>query len=447
MRAELMKRSKLFWTLVIITGLYFIARESAQLAIHAGWLDLGLPEEGAIWFGRDLRIVVDAALRMAQRGDTYYLGVWPDGFDVYNYSPLYALTVAQIATRFPFTSHALAHGLLGLVAYVALFFTWLRLFPRLGVPKAGAFQLAILPLWLIYAGWWGDSILLNIYIPLALIVSWVFYFVWQERLIPAALLLVLVLQSKPQWAFALALPLVLGRFRFFAKLFTAVVLGYLGAAALTIGILGLDYGVAQYQAYYTMLDIAPTQISWHGPGEYIGYDHSVAQIYFYLFGYSPDAWTVVRLIKLALLAPLGLVAILVMRLKPERQPQLALEAFFSLYYASFIWLDLVWETTLSIIAFIFLMTVLQKRWQRWIVAVPFIWYAISDLWQVVGVPVSALVLGTDVVSVQGPPLWADPSFRIPIIMLVILGSYSVLLGRIFQGLNHGSPLPATIMES
>ena len=39
-----MKRLKQwsFWALVIVTALYFVVRESAQLAVHAGWLDLGM---------------------------------------------------------------------------------------------------------------------------------------------------------------------------------------------------------------------------------------------------------------------------------------------------------------------------------------------------------------------------------------------------------------------
>jgi hypothetical protein len=292
-------------------------------------------------------------------------------------------------------------------------------------------MIGILPLWFIYAAWWGDAILLNIYIILALMVSWLFYFIWQEQLWPSALLLVLILQVKPQWAFPLALPLLLGRFRFFAKLLALVVGGYLLVAIATIFWLGKDYGLAQYYAYYRMLAVASTKIPWHGAGEYIGYDHSIAQIYFYLFGYKESAWPIILLIKVAILTPLGIAAIRLLRRNQEPHPSLALEAFFALYFASFIWLDLVWETTLSIIVFIYLMMIARDRRVRWLVAVPFVWYALVDLWQLVGVPLSAVAVGEAEVLKHGPPLWADPSFRIPIIMFVILAFYTVLVKRLW----------------
>ncbi len=453
-----MKRLKQwsFWALVIVTALYFVVRESAQLAVHAGWLDPGMtsgPEasdEITTWFGGDLRIVVDAAMDLVERRDMYPVGKWVVTFDEYNYTPFYALCISQIATRLPFNVHAFLHGIVSLVAYVALFFTWRRLFPLLGVPEAAEAMIGLLPVWLIYNPRWGDAILLNIYVILALTVSWLFYFIWRERLWPSALLLILILQVKPQWAFPLALPLLLGQFRFFVKLLALAVGGYLLIVAITIFWLGTDYGVAQYYAYYRMLAIAPAKIPWHGPGEYIGYDHSIAQIYFYLFGYKGAAWPVVRLIKLAILAPLGVVAVLLARrnrVHPHQiYPPLVLESFFALYFASFIWLDLVWEITLSIVVFVYLMAVLDDRRARWLVAVPFIWYAIADLWQLIGIPLSAVILGEAEVIERGPPWWADPSFRIPLIMFVILACYGVLVGRLCRRVQNDHASLETAVE-
>jgi hypothetical protein len=443
-----MKRSRLFWALVIVTALYFVVREGAQLAIHAGWLDIGgmmatsaeAGQEVNAWFGRDLGVVVGAANRLVERRDMYPIDKWMASFDEYNYSPFYALFISQISTRLPFNVHAFLHALVSLAAYAALFFTWRRLFPLLGMSQASEALVGVLPLWFLYAAWWGDAILLNIYILLALTVSWLFYLIWKGRLWPSALLLILILQVKPQWAFPLALPLVLGRFRFFAKLVALVVGGYLLVAIATVLWLGRDYGLAQYYAYYRMLAIAPNKIPWHGPGEYIGYDHSIAQIYFYLFGYTDAAWPIVRFIKVLILAPLAVVAIRLMRRNQADQPGPALEAYFALYFASFIWLDLVWETTLSIVVFVYLMMVLKERWARWLVAVPFVWYALVDLWQLIGIPLASLVVSEADMLKHGPPLWADPSFRLPLIMLVILTCYGLLVKRLWVA----SARPATI---
>lgn len=435
MRAELMKRSKLFWTLVIVTGLYFIAREGAQLAIHAGWLDLGLPEDvEAIWIGGDLRINVDAAHRLTEHEQLYYEGD-PPKFEVYNYTPFYALALSQITTRLPFTTHAFLHALVSLAAYIALFFSWRRLFVWLGVPGALETTIALLPIWFIYTAWWGDAILLNLYVILALAASWLFYFLWQEKLWPAALILILIFQVKPQWGFGLMLPLLMGRFRFFAKLVAVVLGGYILVAAATILWLGPDYGLAQYGSYYEMLATHTREIPWHGPGEFIGYDHSIAQIYFYLFGYDEAAWPIVGAIKLAILGPLGVATVLLISRERNRVQwtgSMALEAFFALYLAAFIWLDLVWEITLSIVIFTYLMTVTTRREARWLIAVPFSCYAIADLWQVIGIPLVATLWGETTVASQGPPLWADPSFHIPIIMFVILSFYGLLVGRLLR---------------
>jgi hypothetical protein len=454
-----MRRSRGFWALVIVASLYFVSREAAQLALHAGWWDLtsaGSAEvsSGAAsveeWLGRDLRIVVDAAWRLVERDELYPTDKWVDTFDEYNYTPFYALLISQIATRLPFAWHALLHGLLSLAAYAALFLTWRHLFPALGAPRAADMLVSLLPVWLIYTAWWGDAILLNLYVILAVAVSWLFYFIWQGRLGPAAVLLIAILQVKPQWAFALALPLLLGRTRFFFKLLALVAAGYLAAAASTVWLLGADYGLAQYAAYYRMLAIAPYQIPWHGPGEYIGYDHSIAQIYFYLFGYREAAWPIVRAVKAAILLPLAAVAIPLIR-RNQAQPHLlraslAVEVFFALYFAAFIWLDLVWETTLSIVVFAYLWAQLADRRARWLVGLPFMWYAVADVWQLIGIPAAAAVWGASTVASQGPPLWADPSFRVPIIMVVILVFYGVLLVRLWQPVAVGQTSARTVAE-
>lgn len=442
----LTQKPKWFKILLVITSIYFIFRVIAQQAVHLGLLDLGLDPEVTLWFGRDLRIVVTAALRLAERGNTYYLGEWGEGFDIYNYTPFYALLISQIATRLPFNIHAFLHGFITIAAYIFLFLSWLKIFPKMGLSQVNAIMISFLPLWLIYEGFWSDLILLNMYIPLTLVASWLFVFIWQEKLIPAAILLVLILQVKPQWAFALALPLVLGNFSFFIKLLLLTVSGYLGVILATTLWLGWDYGIVQYQDYYTMLSIAPLKITWHGPDEFIGYDHSIAQIYFYLFGYTPEAWLTVRFIKLALIIPFGII-VFISWLRCRRgqvvqlQPSQILEVYFALYFVAFIWLNLVWEITFAIILFIYLWGMATKSWEKWVFAVPFLIYAVADLWRNIGVPLAAAILGEKTLSTQGIPVWADPLFQLPIIMIVVLTGY-ILMSRRFLLATRTSDSPA-----
>ncbi len=72
---------------------------------------------------------------------------------------------------------------------------------------------------------------LNIYILLALQATLLIDAVLRERLGWALLWLSLILQTKPMWAFAAAVPLLLGRYRFFLRLVGGAVAIYVGVRA------------------------------------------------------------------------------------------------------------------------------------------------------------------------------------------------------------------------
>jgi len=140
----------------------------------------------------------------------------------------------------------------------------------------------------------------------------------------------------------------------------------------------------------------------------------------------------VRAIKLALLAPLGLLcARRILRPRQQAAPDDALECFFCLYCAAFLWLDLVWEATLSIVIFAYLLGSLPPA-RHWLASLPFILYAIADLWQVSGMALATLWFSADQLAAQGPPLWADPSYHIPIILLVLLAFYGLLVSGLLR---------------
>lgn len=426
-----MPRSTAFRILLLVLAAYFLARQAAQLAVHAGLIDLGLPGDvHEVWVGGDLWIHVSAGQRLASGQDLYYSGD-PPKFEVYNYSPLYALLISKLGFL-SFRQHAVLHGLLVLGAYAGLFFTWRRAFPRLGAPQAAGVMLLSLPAWLIFTAYWGDALLLNLYVILALAASWLFLWIWDGKLWPAAVLLVLILQVKPQWAFALALPLLLGRPRFFWQLAGLTAAGYVFAAAGALLALGPGYGLGQYAAYVEMLATHHLEIPWHGQGQPIGYDHSIAQVFFSLFGYRPEAWPLVRAVKVAVLAPFGLFGLRALARPPARPDgRYALECFFALYCASFLWLDLVWEATLSIVVFAYLFSALPRP-GRWAALAAFGAYAVADLWQTTGIAAAAALIGQDAVAAHGPPLWADPSYHLPVILLVFLTFYALLTARLLR---------------
>ena len=91
----------------------------------------------------------------------------------------------------------------------------------------------------------------------------------------------------------------------------------------------------------------------------MGYNHSITQIVFYWLGVSPNTLLLATSIKILLLAPLAFVSIRHI-LRPVSRagynfPQLSLDIAFTLYLGAFIWLDIVWELSLGIVVFTYLL--------------------------------------------------------------------------------------------
>jgi hypothetical protein len=176
---------------------------------------------------------------------------------------------------------------------------------------------------------------------------------------------------------------------------------------------------------------------WRGPErDFLGYNHSILQIVFYLLGVTPTALRLATGIKIFLLAPLAVVSLRHF-LRPVRcagcqVPHLSLDLLFALYTGAFIWLDIVWELSLGIVLFSYLLATLTGRGAKiWVWAV-FLPYALLDVWQVV----SFVVLGPDIIA-PGLYVWTDPSIYIPIVMIVILVFYALLVKRLWL-----MPLPS-----
>jgi hypothetical protein len=134
------------------------------------------------------------------------------------------------------------------------------------------------------------------------------------------------------------------------------------------------------------------------------------------------------IIKIVLLAPLGIVGWRLLcrsrAVPPRRRPQLALDLAFALYLGAFIWLDMVWEASLAIAIFVYLLTTLKQPWARILTWVVFLPYALIDIWQVL----SLGLFGMGVIA-PGPYVLTDPSIYIPMIMILILTFYALLIKR------------------
>jgi hypothetical protein len=206
-----------------------------------------------------------------------------------------------------------------------------------------------------------------------------------------------------------------------------------GLVVLTSVIVGPAYGWQQHLAYARFLWNMRQNFPWRGPeAGFLGYSHSITQVVTYLFGVSNATLRAALAVKTALLIPIAVAAVRHLARPVSRagfQVHLvALDWAFALYAAAFIWLDMVWEFSLGIAVFTYLLATVERRSVRAVVWLVFMPYALLDFWRLF----SVALFGMDVVA-PGVYILTDPSIYVPIIMLVILFFYSVLVTRLWHG--------------
>jgi len=131
-----------------------------------------------------------------------------------------------------------------------------------------------------------------------------------------------------------------------------------------------------------------------------------------------------------LLAPLAILGLRCL-LHPVNQrgsdvPQMGLDLAFALYTGVFIWLDVVWELSLGIALFTYLLATLESKTARKLIWVIFSVYALVDAWQII----SYAAFG-DAAIAPGPYVLTDPSIYVPLVMIVTVLFYAVLVRRLW----------------
>jgi hypothetical protein len=325
--------------------------------------------------------------------------------------------------------------LLHLIAYGVLYFQWARIFRRMGLDRVSRTMAWALPIWLIFASFWNWFTYLNIGIFVALCATLLIEAIMDERLGWSVLWLSIILQTKPQWAFAVAVPLLLGRWRFFLRLAVLACAVYIVIMGVTILVAGPSYGWQQYTDYIRHLLGHHDSFPWRGPDEpFLGYNHSVTQVTVYLLGVTPGTLRLATGFKVLLLTPLAVVSLRHLMHPVEgigkEHPQLSLELAFALYSGAFIWLDSINEIFLSIIIVIYLSTVLSQRGARILLWTVFLVHALAEIW--------LLVAYIGPVSDDGYALW-NPSIYIPFGLILLLVLYALLVKRLWQ-IRKNAPL-------
>lgn len=426
---ECWQESKTYRVLLISAIVYAVLRLAIQIYLFSDALQPEASAQGAQVSADLQQSYIPAAQHFQAREDLYLTGSLEHVEAHYLYSPAFAFFFGPLLLL-PLTLLVSILVILHIAAYWLLYIWWSRIFQKNNLKGAAKMWAWILPLFLVFSVFWDDLAYMNIYLIVALFTTFLIDAIIQEDLGWSIFWLAIILPIKPHWAFAAALPLLLGRYRFFTKLMVGTIVAYLLMAGATILAGGVQYGIQQYKDYVGFLARLSRDYPWWGPDKpFLGYNHSVMQIFLYYFGVSPANMNLAIIIKLILLIPLGWVGLKFLRSpnkKPQSEiPETALALAFALYLGAFIWLDTVWELSLGLVIFAYLLATTNERWARTLLWALFAPYALLDIWRL-----ASYIIWGDSILYQGAYVLTDPLIYVPWIMVTLLASYTLLLKKL-----------------
>lgn len=435
------KNSKTFRVTMTVALIYVVLRLGIQVMLLADMTSASASApEGQV--ASDLQIYVTAAKHFLTDEDLYLKGSLEHLETHYPYSPAFALLYMPVLLL-PLPVLIPLSAVFHIVAYILMYIWWGKIFNRFQLTRASQALTTLLPVWIVFSAFWDDVAYLNIYIIMALVGTLFIDAVLEEKLDWAIFWLgVVILPIKPQWAFAAALPLLLGRYKFFFRLVIGAVIAYLLVAGATILIGSVDYGLRQYADYFAFLARLSRDFPWRGPDKpFLGYNHSILQTVMFYFGVSPTMMKIGVVVKLLLLAPLGFISFRYLthplNKRGDEISRIALDLGFALYLGAFIWLDMVWEISLGIAIFTYLIGTLENKKIITFLWVIFLPYALADVWRLL----SYIIFG-DAILYDGSYVLTDPLVYLPWIMMVLLSFYAVILYRLnaaFSQVRIGEP--------
>jgi hypothetical protein len=434
---SLWARSKVFRVILILALIYVGFRIIAQGVLLTGLIPLTAIQGDKEYLWRDLDVYLEAGEHFRQQQNLYFTetsALYP-----YPYAPSFALAFV------PFTwlsdiNAARLHTLLHLLAYGFLYFRWKRIFTWLDLEKADEIMAWTLPVWLMFAAFWNDLNALNIGVFMATLGTLFIEAVLKENLVTALLWLSVILQIKPHWSFAAAVPLLLGRWRFFVKLVVGAIVAYAVIMGGVMLIGGPAYGWHQHVDYVRRLLAYRGDFPWRTPADapFLGFNHSIMQTMYFFFGVSERTKRWTQVLKALLLLPLAVTGLrylvpAIRGLDRSSRPKIGLAWAFVLYLGAFLWLDVVWELSLGIAAFSYLMIAVTNKWTRITVSSVWLAYALGEFLEIL----SLLFLGYSALSPTSYVI-TNPNVYIPTIMFALLLFYGFLLHHLWKNVSEWS---------
>jgi hypothetical protein len=402
------------WTILAIIGLLL------NLALTVLWqLEVFTFEENPP--ANDLKIYLEAGERFLRR-ENLYIAPRPD-FGLYVYSPPFAVLMGAL-TYLPYKLLWIIDALLHLLIYWALYWRWFVIFRQQGLSGAAEALVRLFPLWLVFNGLLYEIAYMNIYIFMAFLATLLLEAMFYQQTGRAILWLTILLLVKPQWAFALGIPFLLGQWRFLGKVIGGSILAYAGVVALMVLITG-QYALEQYREYVQFLQSVPYTFIWNTMAKdgHIGYNNSIMQLVVFFTNQAPYSVGITTAIKIIFSLPLLAIFWRYRRAAPnEANPAFKLEWAFALYLLAFLWLDVVTELTFGIVIFAYLSATLSEQRSKSWARLVFLPYALTFIW--------ITISGIASFVAPLPEILIDPSLYIPFILIATLGLYGLLLWQL-----------------
>ena len=374
----------------------------------------------------DLKIYLDAGHRFLQR-ENLYVAPRAD-FGLYAYSPAFA-ALPGFLTFLPYKLVWVVDALLHLLAYWVIYWLWYRIFRDQKLNSAAKAFIRLFPLWIIFTGLLYEIAYMNIYIFMAFIATLLLEAMLNQHVAKAILWLTILLLIKPQWAFALGIPFLLGQWRFLAKVAGGALLAYFAVAAVMMLFTG-QYALEQYREYFQFLGSIPYTFPWNTMAKdgHAGYNNSLMQLVIFFTNHASYSLAVTTVVKIVLSLPVILIYLRYRRQTPlQGNPAFILEWIFALYLLAFLWLDVVTELTFGIVVFAYLLGTLPNPISKNLARLVFLPYALTHLW----------ITFTGIASFLAPLPDAiiDPSLFIPFILIAMLGLYGLVLWQLSDRLR------------
>ena len=228
------RESRAYRVLLVAAIIYAVLRLAIQIFLFSDALKPEAIAEGA-QVSADLQESYIPAAQHFQAGEDLYLKGSLEVLEFhFPYSPAFAFFFMPLLLL-PLNTLVPILLILHIIAYGTFYIWWSYIFQINNLQKVAKVWAWILPLFLVFSPFWDDLAYLNIYLITALFATFLLDAVLKERLGWSIFWLgAVILPIKPHWAFAAALPLLLGKYRFFFKLIMGSIIAYLAVSGITI---------------------------------------------------------------------------------------------------------------------------------------------------------------------------------------------------------------------